>query len=77
MDYQLGWQNFDREIAQPDAEINLAKAALFYAQAEYHHLDINEYLNILDAIAEHIRPQLPVELYPLKVIQQINYYLFK
>ena len=77
MDYQLGWQNFDREIAQADAEINLAKAALFYAQAEYHHLDINEYLNILDAIAEHIRPQLPVELYPLKVIQQINYYLFE
>ncbi|BAZ46154.1 hypothetical protein NIES4102_31830 [Chondrocystis sp. NIES-4102] len=76
MDNQLLWHGFYQEINQPDEQIDLAKAALCYAQAEYPDLDINKYLGILDAIAYEIRPQLPVERYPLKVIQTINYHLF-
>ncbi|WP_019508874.1 SirB1 family protein [Pleurocapsa sp. PCC 7319] len=76
MDNQLLWHNFYQEIDQPDEQIDLAKAALCYAQAEYPDLDIDKYLAILKAIASEIRPQLPAELYPLKVIQIINYHLY-
>ena len=76
MDNQLLWHNFYQEINQPDEQIDLAKAALCYAQAEYPDLDIQKYLDILDAIALEIKPQLPAELYPLKVIKTINYHLF-
>lgn len=76
MDNQLGWQNFEREIARPDERINLAKASLFYAQAEYPNLKVDKYLDTLDAIALQIKPQLPAELYPLKVIETINNYLY-
>ncbi|MBE9043650.1 transglutaminase family protein [Pleurocapsales cyanobacterium LEGE 10410] len=76
MDNQLLWHNFYQEINRPDKEIDLATASLYFSQAEYPDLDVREYLNILDAIASEIEPQLPAELYPLKVIKTINYHLF-
>lgn len=76
MDNQLLWHDFYQEINQPDEQIDLARASLFYAQAEYPGLDIQKYLTFLDAIATEIKPQLPEGLYPLKVIKVINYHLF-
>lgn len=76
MENQLLWQNFYQEINQPDEQIDLAKASLYYAQAEYPDLDVQKYLNILDTISLEIKPQLPAKLYPLKVIKTINYHLF-
>ena len=76
MDNQLLWHNFYQEISQPDEHIDLAKAALYYAQAEYPKLDVKKQLSVLDAIASQIRPQLPPEMYPLRVIKTINYHLF-
>lgn len=76
MDNQLLWHNFYQEINQPDEQIDLAKAALYYAQAEYPKLNIQKYLDILDAITLEIKPHLPTELYPLKVIKAINFELF-
>ena len=77
MNNQVGWDNFYQEIKQADRTINLAKAALFYAQAQYSNLDVTKYLNILDGFASEIQEQLPAELYPLKVIKVINNYLFQ
>ena len=77
MELNLGWQNFYREIDRPDEQINLAKAALFFARSEYPHLDIEEYLNAIDTMAEELRDRLPETRYPLKVIQTINQYLFE
>jgi regulator of sirC expression with transglutaminase-like and TPR domain len=74
MDNQLRWHNFYQEVSQP--EIDLAKASLYFAQAEYFDLDPQEYLNILDTIAAEIDARLASERYPLKVIQTINQYLF-
>ena len=74
MDNQLRWHNFYQEVNQP--EIDLAKACLYFAQAEYTDLDPQKYLTVLDAIASAIEPQLPSERYPLKVIKSINQYLF-
>ena len=76
MHNQFGWQNFEKEVNQADEEINLAKAALFYAQAEYPNLELDNYLNRLDVMAAEVQGRLPEGRYPLKVINTINNYLF-
>ncbi len=70
-------QNFAQEINQPDAQINLAKAALHFAQEEYPNLEIDEYLNALENMADEVKEKLPETAYPLKTIQTINQYLFE
>ena len=77
MDNQLLWHNFYQEIDRPDEQIDLAKASLYFAQAEYPDLNVQNYLDILETIAWEIDFQLPEERYPLKVIQTINNYLFE
>ncbi|MEM1391754.1 MAG: SirB1 family protein [Cyanobacteria bacterium P01_D01_bin.116] len=69
-------QFFHHEILAPDEYIDLAKAALYIAQEEYSQLDIEEYLNALDAMATELEERLPIERYPLKIIQCINQYLY-
>jgi len=76
MDNQLLWHDFYQEINQPDEQIDIAKASLCYAKAEYPDLDIEQYLGFLDAIATEVKSQLSGEAYPLKVIQAINFELF-
>lgn len=76
MDNQLLWHNFYQEINQPDEQIDLAKASLYFAQAEYPDLDIQKYLDSLDEIAQEIVMELTLERYPLKVVKTINNHLF-
>lgn len=76
MDNQLLWHGFYQEINQPDEQIDIAKASLCYAQAEYPDLDIQKYLQFLDAIAIEVQSQLSGERYPLKIIKAINFELF-
>lgn len=75
MDNQLRWHNFYQEINL--SEINLAKACLYFAQAEYYDLKPELYLNTIDTIAESIAQKLSGSRYPLKVIQTINQHLFE
>jgi regulator of sirC expression with transglutaminase-like and TPR domain len=77
MDFPVARQRFYQEIRQPDEQINLAKAALYLAQEEYSQLDPEEYLNALDTMAQEIEERLPLEAYPLRIIQTINHYLFE
>lgn len=72
----LWQQKFDQEINLPDEQIDLAKAALYFAGEEYPNLDPEEYLNVLDTMAQAVRERLPETAYPLKVINTINHYLF-
>jgi regulator of sirC expression with transglutaminase-like and TPR domain len=76
MDFPLGRRNFYAEIKQPDAQIDLAKAALYIAQEEYPNLDIDAYLNALDTMAAEVEERLPVERYPLRIIQTLNRYFY-
>ncbi len=69
-------ENFYQEINQPDAQIDLAKAALYIAQEEYPHLKIAPYLNALDIMAAEVEERLPVERYPLRIIQSLNQYFY-
>ncbi|MGB6168961.1 MAG: transglutaminase-like domain-containing protein, partial [Geitlerinemataceae cyanobacterium] len=77
MVFSLARQRFEQEVSQPDDRIDLAVAALCLAQEEYPELEIEEYLNALDTMAEEVRERLPVESYPLKIIGAINRYLYE
>lgn len=76
MDNQLLWHSFYQEVNQPDKELDLARASLLFALAEYPDLNIKKYLDLLDRIAGEIAAQLTPERYPLKVIKTINNHLF-
>lgn len=77
MDFPLARQQLYQAIHQPEAQINLAAAALYIAQEEYFDLDVESYLNALDTMAEEVRERLPGESYPLRIIQTINQYLYQ
>jgi regulator of sirC expression with transglutaminase-like and TPR domain len=68
---------FSQEVERPDAEINLARAALSFVLDEYPDLQVDKYLGLLDIMAQDIQSKLPLSPYPLKVIQTINNYLFE
>ncbi|MDJ0649069.1 MAG: transglutaminase-like domain-containing protein [Xenococcaceae cyanobacterium MO_188.B19] len=77
MDDKTAWNNFELEVTKADRDINLAKAALYFSQAEYPYLDIEAYLNKLLKISQAIELQLPATRYPLQVIKVINNHLYK
>ncbi|MDY6937403.1 MAG: transglutaminase-like domain-containing protein [Cyanobacteriota bacterium] len=77
MDFFLPRQRFYQAINLPDEQIDLAVAALCIAQEEYPDLEIEEYLNALDTMAEEVREQLPSVAYPLRVIRCLNRYLYE
>lgn len=54
----------------------LAEAALYIALEEYPELEVEDYLNQLDEMANVIKADLPEHPYPLKIIQVINHHLF-
>ena len=74
---QLARQNFYQEINQADENINLAKAALYIAQEEYPQLNIDEYINALDTMANEVKERLPDQRYPLRIINTINQYIYQ
>jgi regulator of sirC expression with transglutaminase-like and TPR domain len=76
MDFPQARQRFYEEISQPDEEIDLATAALYLAQEEYPGLDVNFYLTTLETMAAEVTSRLPVERYPLRMIQTLNQYLY-
>ncbi len=76
MKYKIGWDNFAQEVNRSDESINLARASLYCAQAEYPELDVAKYLQQLDLIAEDIAVKLPSQRYPLQIIKTINDHLY-
>lgn len=66
-----------QELQKPEAEVDLAKAALYLAQEDEPGLDVAAQLAILDDMAGALRGKLPPEAYPLKIIRAINHYLFE
>lgn len=77
MDFPLARQRLYQVVRQPEAEINLAEAALYIAQEHYPDLEVDSYLNALDTMAAEVQERLPTEAYPLRVIQTINQYLYQ
>ncbi len=77
MEFSLARQRFLQEVRQPEEQINLEKAALYIAQEASPDLEVEEYLNTLDTMADEVRDRLPEEPYPLRMVQLINRYLYE
>jgi regulator of sirC expression with transglutaminase-like and TPR domain len=77
MEFSLARQRFLQEVRQPEDQISLTKAALYLAQEEYSDLDVDAYLNTLDAMAAELRDRMPADPYPLRVVKIINQYLYE
>jgi len=80
------YQAFEELVAEEDASIDIAKAALLIATLEYPYLDAEHYLATLDALADRVRTilnvsptdtQLSETIAPLTVIDAINKVLFE
>ncbi|UFP96269.1 SirB1 family protein [Gloeobacter morelensis] len=69
-------QRFIQVLQQPEVQIDLAEAALYIALEAYPGLDVEEYLNALDTMAEEVRERIEGERYPLRMLQGINRYLY-
>ncbi|MFN7087453.1 MAG: SirB1 family protein [Burkholderiales bacterium] len=68
------WQ---RIVAAPDAEMDLARAALVIAAAEYPDLDIDAYLDRIDDMAARLGRRLRGDIPPTETIIALNHYLFE
>lgn len=64
-------QLFSREATRPDAELDLARAALLVAREQYVQLPVERYLACLDQLAEDARDRLDDETAPLVVLQEL------
>jgi len=66
-----------REIAaRPDAEIDLAEAALVIAAEEYPALDVRAYLKRVDDLAATLKRRLRRDISPADTLIALNCYLF-
>lgn len=70
-------QQFEAEVLQADASINLAKAALLVAQEEYPQLPVDRYLGRLEELAEETKDRLNGESAPLLILQELLNTLYR
>lgn len=70
-------QLFAKVVRCPENEIDLARANLLIAREEYPDLDVERYLQKIDALANGVRRYLRGIRDPLGIIQQMNRYLFE
>jgi regulator of sirC expression with transglutaminase-like and TPR domain len=72
------YEEFRRAVAQPDDALELGRAALVIARAEYPNLDIAAYLARIDGLAAEVTKHLTGdESGPHRVIAALNYVLFQ
>lgn len=67
---------FAQEVALPESEMNLARAGLLFARAEYPQLDCDWYLGQLDLIASDISARSDPESDLAVRLEVMNNYLF-
>lgn len=63
-------------VSKPEADINLAEAALVFAKSEYPDLDVQRYLKQLDGMASVVDKRLPADSSFATSILQLNHFLF-
>jgi regulator of sirC expression with transglutaminase-like and TPR domain len=67
---------FAAEVARPDAEMSMARAALLVAQEEYPQIPVELYLARLDQMAEEVKDRLADETAPMVVLEELLEMLF-
>jgi regulator of sirC expression with transglutaminase-like and TPR domain len=68
---------FAREVARPEPDIDLARAALLVAKEEYPQLPVELYRARLDQLAEEVKDRLADESAPLLVLGDLTDTLFR
>ena len=76
MDVSEARRRFAALAERAQGEFRLAEGALLIAQEEYPTLDVEAYLQRLDAMAEAVSSHVGLELDPLRIVAQLNAYLF-
>ena len=69
-------ERFTALISGPEADLDLAEAALLIAQEEQPDLDVAHYLKRLDQLADAVRAKLPESPTPQDRIKALNTQLF-
>ena len=64
------------ELARPEVEMNLGRAALLVAKEEYPQLPVDLYLARLDQVSEEVKDRLANETAPLVVLSELGETLF-
>ena len=77
MNYSEWRSAFERAVSIPEAQINLAHAALLLATDEYPDLDVSFYLARLDEMAETLGARITHADTPRAIIAKLNTYLFE
>lgn len=67
---------FAAVIAAAEEQVDLAEGALLIAAEEYPRLNIKDYLDRIQHMAELVKERMGLELEPEKLIKEINRYLF-
>ena len=70
-------QQFSKLALTPHSSFNIVECALIIAQHEYPSLNIPDYLQQLDQLAEPLRMRLPADASKPHVISMLNHYLFR
>ncbi|MBW8056689.1 MAG: tetratricopeptide repeat protein [candidate division NC10 bacterium] len=75
---EIQWirSRFAEMVARAEEQIDLAETALLIAAEDYPHLDIGGYLGRIGRMAERIKERVSLELEPVKLIEELNRYLF-
>jgi regulator of sirC expression with transglutaminase-like and TPR domain len=68
---------FAAEVARPEPEVDLARAALYIAGEEYAQLSAEPYLQRLDELAERVRDRQWDETAPVIMLQDLGRVLFE
>ena len=61
----------------PDADVELAEAALLIAAQEHEGLDVRGYLVRIDEMGRALRARLEDEQRPERAVMALNHYLFQ
>ncbi len=62
---------FAEEVVRPEAELDMARAALLVAKEEYPQISVELYLARLDQMAEEVKDRLADESAPLIVLDEL------
>lgn len=62
---------FAQEVARPESELDMGRAALLVAREEYPQLSVELYLARLDQMAEEVKDRLADETAPLVVLEEL------
>lgn len=68
---------FTRLLQTPEAELDLAEAALLIAAEEYPDLRPGAYLSRIDAMATELKQRIRSEVEPERVVKAVNTYFFE